>query len=60
MAEQIYYTSIAAAEKAIMDAGYMRDNYRHIWAKAEGKTAKVVRDDTRMEAGLDKFYVQWS
>lgn len=55
--ERVYHTGVAAAEKAITDAGYVRDNQRHIWVNPAGKTAKVMRE----EPGKfwPKFYVQW-
>lgn len=49
-----YYPTIALAEKAITDAGYARDNSRHIWVNGN-KTAKVMRE---MPSG--KFYVLWA
>lgn len=48
------YPTIAAAEKAILDAGYERDRGRALWVNAAGKTAKVVRDED------GKFTVAWS
>lgn len=51
----VYYPRIALAEKAITDAGYVRDNQRHIWVNSNtNKTAKVMRE------APGKFYVQWS
>lgn len=52
--ERIYYPRIAQAEQAIIDAGYVRDKQRHVWVRADGKTAKVMREEP------GKFYVQWS
>lgn len=49
-----FYPTIAMAEKAIIDAGYVRKSQRSIWVSSEGKTAKVVRDVN------GKFHVQWS
>lgn len=51
--EETYYDTIASAEKAITDAGYVRDNQRHIWVKGD-KTAKVMRE------APGKFYVLWA
>lgn len=40
------YATIAAAEKAITDAGYVRDSQRHIWVHpGTQKTCKVVRTE---------------
>jgi hypothetical protein len=49
-----YYETIALAEKAITDAGYVRDSQRHIWVNGN-KTAKVMR-----EGPSYKFYVLWA
>lgn len=51
--EIVYYARIALAEKAITDAGYVRDNQRHLWISPDGKTAKVMRE------APGKFFVQW-
>jgi hypothetical protein len=50
----IYYSTIAFAEKAITDAGYVRDNSRHLWVSGS-KTAKVMR-----EGPPYRFYVLWA
>jgi hypothetical protein len=51
-----YYPTVALAEKAIVDAGYVRDNQRHVWTN-NGKTAKVMRERDELAW---KFYVAWS
>lgn len=49
------YGTIAEAEKAITDAGYVRDQQRHIWVHpGTQKTAKVVRADN------SQFFVEWA
>lgn len=50
----VFYPTIAAAEQAILNAGYSRDVSRALWVNPAGKTAKVVRDEN------GKFYVSWS
>lgn len=47
------YATIAEAEKAITDAGYVRDAQRHIWVNGV-KTAKVVR------ANNSQFSIEWA
>lgn len=51
--EREYFDRIAKAEKVITDAGYTRDQTRHIWV-LDHKTAKVVREEP------GKFYIEWS
>lgn len=51
--ERVYYDRVAKAEKAITDAGYTRDNQRHVWVSGT-KTAKVMREEP------DKFYIEWA
>lgn len=49
------YATIAEAEKAITDAGYIRDAAQHIWVQRDsGKKCKVVRGG---ENNL-RFFVQ--
>ena len=50
------YGTVAAAEQAIKDAGYVRNNLRSMWTNPAGRTAEVMRDDTKEK---DKFFVQW-
>jgi len=52
------YPTIAAAEKAITDAGYIRDSQRHIWVNG-AKTAKVVRTPKMPWENNLQFSVQW-
>jgi hypothetical protein len=52
--DTIYYGTVALAEKAITDAGYVRDKQKHIWVKGD-RTAKVMR-----EGPPYKFYVLWA
>lgn len=55
MAEDgIPHPTIAHAEQAIVERGYLRDRGRALWVNMAGKTAKV----TRKADG--KFYVDWS
>jgi hypothetical protein len=51
-----HFETIAAAEAAIVAAGYVRDNGRHIWVNGN-RTAKVLRDDAREK---DKFFIKWA
>lgn len=47
------YPTIAAAEAAIVAAGYVRDAAQHIWVQRDtGKKCKVVRTDDL------RFFVQ--
>jgi hypothetical protein len=52
--DKVYYETIALAEKAITDAGYVRNGQKHIWVNGS-KTAKVVREGPPW-----KFYVLWA
>jgi len=49
------YSTIAEAETAIVQAGYVRDHNRHVFVNEAGKTAKVVRT---LENGKVMFFVQ--
>ena len=49
-----YFATIALAEQAIIDAGYIRDRNRAAWVNATGKIARVMRE------APGKFYIQWS
>lgn len=50
----VTYPTIAAAEAAIVAAGYKRDVQRALWVNVAGKTAKVKYDSP------GKFYVEWA
>lgn len=53
LADTSTYATIAEAEAVITNAGYVRDQQRHIWVQPDtGKTCKVVRTDNL------RFFVQ--
>lgn len=55
MEDKIFYPTIALAEKAITDAGYVRNKEKAMWT-LDRKTAKVARED----GNPPKFFVKWS